>query len=73
MPFSSLRDFIERLERDGQLARVSAPVSPNLEMTEIQTRILAEGGPALLFENVIRDDGSPYGMSVLANLFGTVE
>ncbi|NKB45245.1 MAG: UbiD family decarboxylase [Alphaproteobacteria bacterium] len=73
MPFASLRDFIDRLEKDGQLARVSAPVSPHLEMTEIQTRILAEGGPALLFENVVREDGSAYGTSVLANLFGTVE
>ena len=73
MPFASLRDFIDRLERDGQLARITAPVSPHLEMTEIQTRVLAEGGPALLFENVRRDDGSPYGIPVLTNLFGTVE
>ena len=42
-------------------------------MTEIQTRVLAEGGPALMFENVVRDDGTPYGMPVLTNLFGTVE
>jgi 4-hydroxy-3-polyprenylbenzoate decarboxylase len=42
-------------------------------MTEIQTRLLAEGGPAALFENVVREDGSPYGMPVLVNLFGTVE
>jgi len=50
MPYSSLRDFIDRLERDRLLVRVSAPVSPVLEMTEIQTRLLAEGGPAVLFE-----------------------
>ena len=73
MPFASLRDFIDRLERDGQLERITAPVSPHLEMTEIQTRVLAEGGPALLFENVRRDDGSPYGIPVITNLFGTVE
>jgi len=53
--------------------RVTAPVSPVLEMTEIQTRLLAEGGPAALFETVVREDGSPYGMPVLVNLFGTVE
>ena len=73
MAYSSLRDFIDRLERDGHLVRVSEPVSPNLEMTEIQTRLLAEGGPAVLFENVVRDDGTPYDMPVLVNLFGTVE
>ena len=73
MPFSSLRDFIDRLERAGRLKRVSAPVSPELEMTEIQTRLLAEGGPAVLFENVVHSDGRRAEMPVLANLFGTVE
>ena len=74
MPFASLRDFIfNRLEPAGRLVRVKAPVSPMLEMTEIQTRLMAEGGPAVLFENVVREDGSPYGMPVLVNLFGTVE
>ncbi|MBF0130948.1 MAG: UbiD family decarboxylase, partial [Alphaproteobacteria bacterium] len=73
MPYDSLRDFMERLEREGRLVRVRAPVSPHLEMTEIQTRLLAEGGPAVLFENVVRPDGSRYGFPVLVNLFGTVE
>ncbi|MCF8483105.1 MAG: UbiD family decarboxylase [Rhodospirillum sp.] len=73
MPFESLRDFISQLEREGRLVRVTAPVSPVLEMTEIQTRLLAEGGPAVLFENVRREDGSAYDMPVLVNLFGTVE
>ena len=71
--YSSLRDFIDRLERDGRLMRVSEPVSTRLEMTEIQTRLLAEGGPAVLFENPIRADGQRSSMPVLANLFGTVE
>ncbi|MGH6894518.1 MAG: UbiD family decarboxylase, partial [Dongiaceae bacterium] len=73
MPYASLRDFIDRLERDGRLVRVSAPVSPDLEMTEIQTRLLAEGGPAVLFENVVGRDGRRHGMPMLVNLFGTVE
>jgi 4-hydroxy-3-polyprenylbenzoate decarboxylase len=73
MAYSSLRDFIDRLEKDGRLVRVSEPVSPNLEMTEIQTRLLAESGPAVLFENVVRDDGTPFDIPVLVNLFGTVE
>ena len=42
-------------------------------MTEIQTRLLAEGGPAVLFENVVGPDGERYDMPVLVNLFGTVE
>jgi 4-hydroxy-3-polyprenylbenzoate decarboxylase len=73
MPYSSLRDFIARLETEGRLVRVSEPVSPHLEMTEIQTRLIAEGGPAVLFENVVRADGSPYAMPMLVNLFGTIE
>jgi 4-hydroxy-3-polyprenylbenzoate decarboxylase len=70
MPYDSLRDFIARLEAAGRLVRVAAPVSPHLEMTEIQTRLLAEGGPAVLFENVVHSRSR---MPVLVNLFGTVE
>jgi len=73
MAYPSLRAFIDDLESRGQLVRVTEPVSPVLEMTEIQTRVIAEGGPAILFENVIREDGSGYGIPVLVNLFGTVE
>jgi 4-hydroxy-3-polyprenylbenzoate decarboxylase len=73
MPYSSLRDFMDRLERSGRLVRVKTPVSPVQEMTEIHTRLLAEKGPAVLFENVVRPDGSRYEMPVLTNLFGTVE
>jgi 4-hydroxy-3-polyprenylbenzoate decarboxylase len=73
MPYASLRDFVARLERDHLLTRVAAPVSPYLEITEIHTRLLAEGGPAVLFETVLRDGGGRYDMPVLTNLFGTVE
>src|SRR5579864_9248311 len=73
MPYASLRDFIARLEASGRLTRVGAPVSPVLEMTEIQTRLLAEAGPAALFEEVSRPSGGSYGMPALVNLFGTVE
>jgi 4-hydroxy-3-polyprenylbenzoate decarboxylase len=72
MPYASLRDFIARLESSERLVRVAAPVSPFLEMTEIQTRLLAEGGPAVLFENVVHETARPK-MPVLVNLFGTVE
>ncbi len=73
MPYASLRDFIARLDSEGRLVRVTKPVSPVLEMTEIQTRLLAEGGPAVLFEHVLAPDGSKHPMPVLVNLFGTVE
>ena len=73
MPYRSLRDFIALLESRDRLRRVAAPVSTVLEITEIQTRLLAEGGPAVLFENVIDDRGQKAVMPVLANLFGTVE
>jgi 4-hydroxy-3-polyprenylbenzoate decarboxylase len=73
MAYASLRDFLDKLEKDGQLIRVSEPVSPVLEMTEIQTRLMEDGGPAVLFENVIREDGSKSDIPVLVNLFGTVE
>jgi 4-hydroxy-3-polyprenylbenzoate decarboxylase len=73
MPYASLREFLTRLESAGRLVRVREPVSPVLEMTEIQTRLLAEGGPAVLFEYVVAEDGRRYPMPVLVNLFGTVE
>ncbi len=73
MPYASLRDFADRLESEGRLVRVAHPVSPHLEITEIQTRLLAEQGPAVLFERPVRADGTAYDMPVLANLFGTVE
>jgi 4-hydroxy-3-polyprenylbenzoate decarboxylase len=68
MTYSSLRDFIAELEKDGLLTRVKTPISTHLEMTEIGTRLIASGGPAVLFENVT---GSK--IPVLINLFGTVE
>lgn len=68
MKYSDLRDFIAQLEQQGQLQRISHPVDPNLEMTEICDRTLRAGGPALLFEKAVGFD-----MPVLANLFGTAD
>ena len=73
MAYGSLRDFIEQLEKDNKLVRVSEPVSTHLEMTEIQTRLLAEDGPAVLFENPINEAGKRSDIPVLVNLFGTVD
>jgi len=64
--YKDLREFIRHLEKQGELKRISHPVDPNLEMTEICDRVLRAGGPALLFENPIG-----YDIPVLANLFGT--
>ena len=61
------------LESQGKLKRIKTPVSPYLEITEISDRVLRAGGVALLFENPIRQDGTPYSYPVLANLFGTTE
>ncbi|MFZ5538614.1 MAG: 3-octaprenyl-4-hydroxybenzoate decarboxylase, partial [Pseudomonadota bacterium] len=66
MNYSDLRDFIDQLERAGDLRRVRTIVSARLEMTEICDRVLRSGGPALLFEQV-----SGHSMPVLGNLFGT--
>ena len=68
MKYHDLRDFLSQLESRGELKRVTAAVSPRLEMTEICDRTLRAGGPALLFE-------SPAGFDVpvLGNLFGTPE
>ncbi|NVJ99231.1 MAG: UbiD family decarboxylase [Alphaproteobacteria bacterium] len=73
MAYDSLRDFIDRLEAEGRLVRVQEAVSTELEMTEIQTRVLHAGGPAILFENVVNEKGEKSDMPVLVNLFGTVE
>ena len=72
MAYKSLRDFLDKLEASGDLIRVTEPVSTNLEMTEIQTRLLAEDGPAVLFENPVNEKGEKASMPVLVNLFGTV-
>ncbi len=66
MKYRDLRDFIKQLEKQDELKRVTIPVDPYLEMTEICDRTLKQGGPALLFENP-----TGHNIPVLANLFGT--
>ncbi len=68
MNYKSLREFIERLEAEGELVRIAEPVSPLLEIAEITDRVSKspDGGKALLFENV---EGSA--MPVLINAFGS--
>jgi len=69
MAFTDLRDFLARLDKDGRLRRATAPVSRDLEITEIVDRVSktpGEGNVALLFEHV---DG--FDMPVLVNAFGS--
>ena len=66
MSFRDLREFVDFLEAKGALRRIKAPVSCELEMTEIADRAVKSGGPALLFENVV-----DYDIPVLMNIFGT--
>ncbi len=73
MTFDSLRDFIKDLENSDELVRVTHPISTIHEMTEIQTRLLAEKGPAVLFENAILANGQKSSIPVLVNLFGTID
>jgi UbiD family decarboxylase len=64
--FPDLRGFVAQLRRDGDLVEVDAPVDPRLEVAEIHRRVIAAGGPALLFTEV---KGS--GFPLVTNLFGT--
>ena len=64
--FPDLRSFIDLLRRDNAIVTVDAPVDPYLEVAEIHRRVIAAGGPALLFTNV---KGSRFRLAT--NLFGT--
>ncbi len=62
---ANLRSFLDLLAREKDLAIVEAEVDPYLEVAEIHRRVIARGGPALLFKRV---KGSRY--PVVTNLFG---
>ena len=70
MRFDSLGQFLDHLDKAGQLRRIKAPVDPELEITEIADRVMAapDGGPALLFDNV---KGSPFPLAI--NVFGSAQ
>jgi 4-hydroxybenzoate decarboxylase subunit C len=67
MNLNNLGEFLELLRRENDLAVISAPVDPYLEIAEIHRRVIENQGPALLFTNV---KGSPF--PVVTNLFGTI-
>jgi 4-hydroxybenzoate decarboxylase subunit C len=64
--FPDLRSYLDTLRRDNDIVTVEAPVDPHLEVAEIHRRVIAAGGPALLFTNV---KGSKH--RLVTNLFGT--
>jgi len=66
MQYKDLREFIDQLEKEGDLKRIKQKIDPNLEITEVSDRTLRKRGPALLFERA-GDSTIP----LLANLFGT--
>jgi len=66
MAYKDLREFLKRLEREGELKRIAAPVDWKLEVTAITDRVTKRGGPALLFENI-----KGYKTPLAINLFGS--
>ncbi len=66
MAYDDLRDFLDKLEKEGELTRVKTVVDPILEITEITDRAVKAGGPALLFEK----PGTSR-IPVVTNLVGT--
>ena len=62
----NLRDYLDLLRQNDQLLTIDEPVDPYLEIAEIHRRVIARGGPALLFTRV-KDSAFP----VVTNLFGT--
>src|SRR5512139_2960057 len=69
MAYRSLAEFLDRLEKAGELVRVKERVDPVLEMAALADRAAKQGGQALLFENVVGH--GPSGMPEAMNLFGT--
>jgi UbiD family decarboxylase len=61
-----LRAYLERLRLERDLVLVEAEVDAHLEVAEIHRRVVAAGGPALLFSRVRGKD-----LPLVTNLFGT--
>jgi len=71
---NSLRQFVSAIEELGELVRIGHPVRARLEIAEIADRVMKSpgGGPALLFEHVLLDDGERSPMPVVINVFGSM-
>ncbi len=75
MTLDTLQEFIAAIEKIGELVRITEPVKTRLEIAEIADRCMKSpgGGPALLFERPILDDGRPSEFPVAINLFGSMK
>ncbi|HUI41440.1 MAG TPA: menaquinone biosynthesis decarboxylase [Terriglobia bacterium] len=72
MAYRNLREFVARLEREGELKRIAEPVDVDLQITEITDRVSKAGGPALLFERPrSARDGRDYSIPLLINTLGS--
>ena len=69
MTFKDLPTFLEYLEKNNHLKRIKEVVSTHLEVTEISKRFLHNSGPALLFENVVKEDGKKSQFPIVTNLY----
>ena len=67
MAYSGLSQFVKRLELENEIIKVTTPVSPELEITEITDRITKSNGKALLFTN----NGTPF--PLLINSYGSMK
>ena len=75
MTFDSLQEFIAAIEKMGELVRISEPVKTRLEIAEIADRCMKSpgGGPALLFERPLLENGRASEFPVAINLFGSMK
>jgi len=64
--FPDLRTFLAQLQSNNDVVYIDAPVDPVLEAAEIHRRVIAAGGPALIFRNIVGAD-----FPLVTNLFGT--
>ena len=68
MTLDDIHQFVDELEKAGELKRITTQVNADLEIAEILRRTMYANGPALLFENV-----KDYDMPVLGNAFGSLK
>ncbi|ULG75913.1 UbiD family decarboxylase [Leptospira interrogans] len=66
MRIKSTSEFVKELQIQNELLIIEEEVDPILELAEIQRRVVAKRGPAILFKNV---KGSRF--SVVTNLYGS--
>ena len=72
MAYRDLREFVSRLDREGELKRIAAEIDVDLEITEVTDRVSKAGGPALLFEKPrSAKEGVTYSMPLLINALGS--